>query len=423
MAKRVAADSLDAQLEMVRRHLPVALVVNVVNSLIVTGVFATTMPETSLGLWLGSILGLSGLRATLQWRGVGRSLGHPARRLNELAAGAALSGSLWGIGLTVLFPEPLLDQLFIAFVLGGMAAGAVVTFAPALRVCLAFLGPCLLPLAARLAGEGSPVYLAMAGLVLVFGAALTGVAWLLNRWIRSNLELQAEKTELARELTEALASLERRVEERTVALRHALADKELLLREMNHRVKNSLQLVASMLSLREHLVSDPTARAHLAETQAQVESIARVHQHLYQKDEIGTVEFGHYLRDLCADLSRSLGNAQGRTIRVEAATVELPVDQAISLALIATELITNALKYAYPPGQPGTIDVRFAEDEGANRRLIVSDTGVGLRDDVEPEPGSGFGMTLVSTLVQQLRGQIRADRTTPGCRFVISVPG
>ena len=107
----------------------------------------------------------------------------------------------------------------------------------------------------------------MAGLVLVFGAALTGVAWLLNRWIRSNLELQAEKTELARELIEALASLERRVEERTVALRHALADKELLLREMNHRVKNSLQLVASMLSLREHLVSDPTARAHLAESE------------------------------------------------------------------------------------------------------------------------------------------------------------
>ena len=96
MAKRVAADSLDAQLEMVRRHLPVALVVNVVNSLIVTGVFATTMPATSLGLWLGSILGLSGLRATLQWRGVGRSLGHPARRLNELAAGAARCPAAYG---------------------------------------------------------------------------------------------------------------------------------------------------------------------------------------------------------------------------------------------------------------------------------------------------------------------------------------
>ena len=115
------------------------------------------------------------------------------------------------------------------------------------------------------------------------------------------------------------------------------------------------------------------------------------------------------------------------TLRAERSELKrppsVPADQAISLALIATELITNALKYAYPPGQPGTIDVRFAEDEGANRRLIVSDTGVGLRDDVEPEPGSGFGMTLVSTLVQQLRGQIRADRTTPGCRFVISVPG
>jgi two-component sensor histidine kinase len=215
-------------------------------------------------------------------------------------------------------------------------------------------------------------------------------------------------------------SLQRRESE----LRAALADRELLVRETNHRVKNGLQLVASMLGLQAASLADAEARRHLVEAQARVAAVARVHERLHRSEQLGTVAFGAYLRELCADLGNgaSAAGSAGRVV-VEAAAAELPVERALPLALIANELVTNALKHAYPAGEEGLIAVRFETSVGGDgMRLEVADRGVGLPTDLREAERGGLGMTLVRALVRQLDGRLHVEHGSPGTRFVVAVP-
>ncbi|HYG87791.1 MAG TPA: histidine kinase dimerization/phosphoacceptor domain -containing protein [Azospirillum sp.] len=203
----------------------------------------------------------------------------------------------------------------------------------------------------------------------------------------------------------------------------ALAEKEGLLREVNHRVKNSLQLVSSLLTLQALSNRDPEMRRQLQEACGRVGTVAQVHQRLYQNDKCRDVAFGHYLRDLCRELTGSLSApSQGRSILVDTDDVNLPVDSVIPLALVVNELVTNATKYAYADGQPGNVEVGFHVLSDGQKRLIVVDHGRGLPPGYDVARADTLGMKVVRAFVGQLKGRFRAEPNSPGTRFVIELP-
>ena len=180
----------------------------------------------------------------------------------------------------------------------------------------------------------------------------------------------------------------------------------LLLREMNHRVANSLQLIASLTRLQEGAVADPAAREALAAMRGRVAAVAQVHQRLYTSEDVRIVALGDYLAGLLQEIGRALG---GGTIELQAAPLSVPPDRAVSLGVIVTELVTNALKYAYPGGTGGPIRVRL-EAEGTAGLLLVQDDWVGSNPG--GPSGTGLGRRIVEALAAGLGGAVE-HRTGP----------
>lgn len=203
-----------------------------------------------------------------------------------------------------------------------------------------------------------------------------------------------------------------------------LAEKELLLRELHHRVKNSLQMVSSLLGLQMRQIADPEARRHFGEASRRVGAIALVHDRLHEGDLTGRVEVGQYLRDLCAELERSLTGRHGRpVITVATDRVELAIERAVPLALIVNELVTNALKYAYPDGpSDASVSVNLPVEGPGTLRLEVTDRGRGRPSDFDSGRSAGLGMKLVIALAKQLDGRLSFARQVPGAQFAIELP-
>ncbi|WP_119461001.1 CheR family methyltransferase [Rhodospirillaceae bacterium SYSU D60014] len=221
-----------------------------------------------------------------------------------------------------------------------------------------------------------------------------------------------------------------RLKQTQEALRSVVAEKEdllhhkdVLLKELNHRIKNSLQLVASLLALQSRTVPKE-AQQQLAEATSRINAVARVHQRLYQRSEIDRVDFGAYLHEFCADLADTLGMANRAVhLRIEAEPVELPTDQVIPLALIINELITNAFKYAFPGDSIGTIAVESRLEADGTLQITVRDDGAGLPVNVADETG-GLGMKLINALAHQLDARFEILPGSRGAAFQIrlSVP-
>ena len=187
-----------------------------------------------------------------------------------------------------------------------------------------------------------------------------------------------------RELEKANRELQERAEEG-----------ELLRQEANHRVKNSLQIVSSVLHLQVPMVKDSIAAEAIRSTEARVMAIAAVHERLYQdRDDIRSIKFDSFLRDLCTDIARAYGAADG--IVVEAQPIVVGRDQAISIALIVNELVTNVFRHAGLPCR-----VTLQDDSRSRFKVIVSDTGKG---PAKGEIRKGLGTRMIGALVQQLNG-------------------
>lgn len=206
----------------------------------------------------------------------------------------------------------------------------------------------------------------------------------------------------------------------------ALERKETLLREMNHRIKNSLGLVASLLELQARGQAERASQIELKEAAARVLTVAQLHEQLYKTDRVEMVEFGTYLERLASHLASSLARPGAtRRIAVDAEPVVLPTDRVIPLALIVNELVTNAFKYAYPEDAPGAevrVGLRTVSDGWVE--VVVEDGGVGISGDFDPATSPGLGMRLVTGLVRQLDGRLSIENAAPGARFVVRVqPG
>lgn len=204
------------------------------------------------------------------------------------------------------------------------------------------------------------------------------------------------------------------------ALRASLREKDFLLREIHHRVKNNMQVVSSLLQLQSDQIQDPVVKRHFSEARDRIRSMALVHEKLYKKENIAAIEFSSYAKDLVAQLFRSYGVTENRIrLRLDCNEVFLGPDDAIPLGLILNELVSNALKHAFPGGRSGAIAINF-ETRKSTLLIEVSDDGIGLPAGFNLSSGQTLGFQIINALARQLNGGIRV-KNDKGAHFVISI--
>jgi PAS domain S-box-containing protein len=215
---------------------------------------------------------------------------------------------------------------------------------------------------------------------------------------------------VGRDLTER-----KRVEDQ---IRASLREKETLLKEIHHRVKNNLQIVSSLLILQSETTRNEQALKALRESRDRVYSMAIVHEVLYQSQDLAQVDLTAYVQQLMSHLLRSYDtDARAITLKIDVARASLGIETAIYCGLIINELVSNALKHAFPAGRPGEIRIGFRSD-GDRSTLTISDNGVGLPPGVEPGKTESLGLQLVTMLTEQLEGTLELDQSN-GTAFKI----
>ncbi|MBN8809068.1 MAG: response regulator [Sphingomonas sp.] len=202
-------------------------------------------------------------------------------------------------------------------------------------------------------------------------------------------------------------------------LRASNARLEALLREVNHRVANSLQLVTAMVRLQSNSLADPAAREILANTERRIEAIAQVHRNLYASDDASGVDMKDYLQALVAELGEAWASDEPkRSLHLSAESIRLPADRAVSLGVIVNELVSNAFKYAYGPTDAGEVRVSLQRESEHGFVLAVEDDGVGL-GAVPRTQGSGLGSRLIGAMAKSLRGAVEYDSGGQGVRATL----
>ena len=202
-------------------------------------------------------------------------------------------------------------------------------------------------------------------------------------------------------------------------LQTALEHQKVLMQEINHRVKNSLQLVGSMFNLQARKAKDPALVQALQEAYGRVTAVARVHERLYLSAEVGTVDLSAYLKAVCEDLQ---GVTAENKIAFEAGEpIPMNTDRAVLVALLVGELVTNAAKHAYPVNAPGEIRVGVFRESDASVVVSVRDDGKGLPDSFDIKDG-GLGMTIVDAFVEQSGAKLEIRRHPVGTEFLVSIP-
>lgn len=216
-----------------------------------------------------------------------------------------------------------------------------------------------------------------------------------------------------------------------------LHDKEMLIKEIHHRVKNNLMVISSLLNIQSRYIKDEESRGIFKESQNRARSMALIHERLYRSTDLKSIDFPEYIRSLTSDLFNTYVTERGRIqLEMDIDDLKVDVNNMVPLGLIINELVTNCLKYAFPDNKEGVIKISFhrddlemaggisedqkkGEDEGGDNvyLLEVSDNGVGLPKDLDVEKSDSLGMKLVTSLTQQLQGElvINSDHGTTFC--------
>jgi two-component sensor histidine kinase len=240
---------------------------------------------------------------------------------------------------------------------------------------------------------------------------------------RLNVELEDRVHERTEALSRANESLQNEVNERKAAEKqvlNSLQEKEVLLKEIHHRVKNNLQIISSLLNLQTRGMEDTGTLQAMRDSQMRIRSMALIHEKLYQSPSLASIDFGEYVKSLATDLFRTYrGHSSGIQLDIKVDEVFLSLDHAVSCGLILNELITNALKYAFPGGRNGKIWVELHSTADHLLKLRVADDGVGIPPDFDVFHTKSLGLQLVNNLVRQLDAAIEVE-TAGGTSFSIS---
>jgi two-component sensor histidine kinase len=196
------------------------------------------------------------------------------------------------------------------------------------------------------------------------------------------------------------------------ALKQSLDDKDMLIREVHHRAKNNLMIIQSLLNLQSHEIVDSAARDKFQESQNRVKAMRMIHERLYRKKDLTSINVGEYLRSLALEVFKSycLGVQRVR-LESEMRDATVDVEAVIPLGLILNELVSNAMKYAFPEGRPGVLRVGFEISGEGMCVLTVSDDGVGLPEGFDLAATESLGMQLITTLTAQIAASLDLDRT------------
>ena len=202
----------------------------------------------------------------------------------------------------------------------------------------------------------------------------------------------------------------------------SLREKEVLLKEVHHRVKNNMQIVSSLLELQSDVIDDATLLAQFRDSQDRIRSMALVHETLYQSQDLARLDLARYIHTLSAQLVRSYRvDPQRITVQIQVEPVILDVDQAIPCGLILNELLSNAFKYAFPQNRTGAVHIALHADTAQQAALVVRDNGIGFPDAIDFRHTESLGLQLVAMLTEQLQGTIALERAD-GTTFTLTFP-
>ena len=273
----------------------------------------------------------------------------------------------------------------------------------------------------------SPVHNALGEIQYFFASQLDATERKRHEVDAASLQLHLERLVSVRtqELEVALAAskclvaeFDQRVRMRTKELEQALSVSNLLLHEVDHRVKNNLQMISAMLTLQSLSIPDERVKATLQEMLERIEAMGLVHKRLYLSDNIRDFDLGEFTREIATNLVGASGR-DDIELAVHAESVTIKADDAATIALVINETITNALKHAFPVGRPGDLRVSIKPTTSACE-IAIEDNGVGM--GASRSRGTGFGQTLIETLVRQLRASIEWLPASPGTRVRIMLP-
>jgi len=209
-----------------------------------------------------------------------------------------------------------------------------------------------------------------------------------------------------------------------LALKSSLNEKEVLLREIHHRVKNNMQVISSLLNLQSRGIDDPALEKLVQESQARVRAMAMIHEILYESSDLSAIDLAAYVTKLARSLIRFYG-PKGEQIRLEVNSdaVFLGIDETVPCGLVINELLSNSLKYAFPDGRTGTIKISAHPTEVGQIVLVIGDNGIGLPPDLDIRNTETMGMSIVVGLVEnQLGGRVELDRSEGTCFTIIFRP-
>jgi len=232
---------------------------------------------------------------------------------------------------------------------------------------------------------------------------------------RSRDKIEDYSRTLEQKVEERTKELQQEVNERKRAeeqIKISLKEKEVLLKEIHHRVKNNLQIISSLLYLQSKNIKDQEALGIFRDSQNRVKSMALIHEKLYRSEDLARIDFAEYVRSLTNSLFGSYGvNSDAIKLKVNVDDFSLGLDTAIPCGLVINELVSNSFKYAFPDGRGGEIRIDLHTDNDGRLALIVSDNGVGLPEGLDFRNTGSLGLQLVNTLVNQLDGTVELDRS------------
>ncbi|MCE5214816.1 MAG: PAS domain S-box protein [Methanobacterium sp.] len=204
-------------------------------------------------------------------------------------------------------------------------------------------------------------------------------------------------------------------------LKESLSEKEMLLKEIHHRVKNNLMIISSLLNLQSGYLKDEESKGLFQESENRARSMALIHERLYQSTDLKNIDFGEYIETLVNELFLNYTDGSGRiNLKINKEEIGMDINTAIPLSLIVNELVTNSLKHAFPEDRTGDIEIDFHSKDD-KYELIVKDNGVGLPEDLDYTRTDSLGMQLVTSLTAQIDGEIEMERTE-GTTFKIILP-